>query len=296
VSRIGFIGLGVMGAPMAGNLVAAGHDVAVHSRRRSSADAVVAAGATWADSAAAAAAGRDVVITMLPDSPQVQGVFGPLLAATAGGEDAPIFVDMSTISPLVARALADDGAAKGVAVLDAPVSGGDVGARAGTLSIMVGGDADAFAAVRPVFEALGKTITHVGPAGAGQIVKACNQIVVAITIQAVSEALVLGAKAGVAPELVLDVLQGGLAANKVIELRRRNFLEHDFPPGFRARLHAKDLAIALECARAYEVALPASAGVTQLFNALIANGHGDDDHSALLTELERMGSHVTRRP
>ncbi|MGB2710222.1 MAG: NAD-binding protein, partial [Conexibacter sp.] len=177
-------------------------------------------------------------------------------------------------------------------LLDAPVSGGDVGAQQGTLSIMVGGDADAFARARPVFEALGTTIVHVGDSGAGQIVKACNQIVVALTIEAVAEALVLGSKAGVNPATIIDVLSGGLAANRVMEVRRRNFLEHDFTPGFKIDLHHKDLGIALAAGREHGVALPGTAAVDQLLQSLRNRGHGQSDHSALLLAIEQLAQHT----
>ena len=198
---------------------------------------------------------------------------------------------MSTISPVVTREIAERAAAAGVGWVDAPVSGGDVGAREGTLSIMAGGSEDDFGRARPLFEALGRTIVHVGPVGAGQVVKACNQVVVALTIEAVSEALVLGSKAGVDPAVIIEVLSGGLAANKVMEVRGRNFLEHDFTPGFRIDLHHKDLGIALATAREYGVALPATAAASEMLQALRARGQGGDDHSALLTFVEDLARH-----
>jgi 2-hydroxy-3-oxopropionate reductase len=204
----------------------------------------------------------------------------------AGARPGTLWIEMSTIAPGVARELAGLALACGVGMLDAPVSGGDVGARQGTLSIMVGGSVADFARAEPVLRTLGTTITHVGPSGAGQVVKACNQIVVALAIEAVSEALVLGAKAGVDPAVILRVLSGGLAANRVMELRGRNFLEHDFTPGFKVRLHEKDLAIALAAGREYGVPLPATALVEQMLVALRQRGQGELDHSALLTLLE----------
>jgi 2-hydroxy-3-oxopropionate reductase len=273
---------------MAHNLVAAGHELVVHSRSRPPVEELVAAGAAEAGDPASVAAASDVVITMLPDSPQVAEVVPQLLGALPAGG---LIIDMSSISPVVARELGSEAASRGLGMLDAPVSGGDVGARDGTLSIMVGGSEEDFARARPILEVLGKTITLVGPAGAGQVVKACNQVVVALTIEAVAEGLVLGSKAGVDPALILDVLSGGLAANKVMEVRRRNFLEHDFTPGFRSRLHAKDLKIALETAREYEVALPATALVAQMFTALAVDDGGEGDHSSLLSVVERMAGH-----
>ena len=203
---------------------------------------------------------------------------------------------MSTISSVVTQRLAQQLAAHGVAMLDAPVSGGDKGAIAGTLSIMVGGDAEVFSRALPIFQALGKTIVHVGASGAGQIVKSCNQIVVALTIEAVSEALVLGSKAGVDPAKILQVLSGGLAANKVMELRGEGMRTHNFTPGFRVRLHHKDLGIALGAGRAYGVPLPVTALVDQMFASLEAGGHGDIDHSALVTHIEDLAHHSIVQP
>jgi len=274
---VGFIGLGVMGEPMARNLVRAGHDVVVFNRTRKDV-----AGAATAATVAEVAEAADVIITMLPDSAAVLAVADDIVAAAP-----ELWIDMSTIHPTVSIELAG----RGIATLDAPVSGGDVGAREGTLSIMVGGDAADVERARPYLEALGKTIVHVGGAGAGQVVKACNQIVVALTIEAVSEALVLGSKAGVDPERILDVLGGGLAANRVMEMRRRNFLEHDFTPGFRVDLHHKDLNIALESGDAFGVPLPATSLVQQHLRALRAKGHGAADHSALLTVVEDWAEH-----
>jgi 2-hydroxy-3-oxopropionate reductase len=288
MTRVGFIGLGVMGQPMAANLLAAGHEVTAHNRSRAPVEALVEKGAAAATGPAEAAEGAEVVITMLPDSDDVAAVVPDVLDAADPGT---LLIDMSSISPVVARALAAEAARLDVTMLDAPVSGGDVGARDGTLSIMVGGSVEGFARARPLLDVLGKTIIHVGDAGAGQVVKACNQVVVALTIEAVSEGLVLGSKAGVDPALILDVLSGGLAGNKVMEVRRRNFLEHDFTPGFRCRLHSKDLKIALETAREFDVALPATALVAQMFASLAVQGHDDDDHSALLSVIEAMSAH-----
>jgi 2-hydroxy-3-oxopropionate reductase len=285
---IGFIGLGVMGAPMVRNLMNAGHDVVVHSRTRREVD-----GATWAESPKQVAEQADIVVTMLPDSPQVEEVVRDLLAGARAGS---LIVDMSTISPVVTRALAEDAGAKGIGYVDAPVSGGDVGAREATLSIMAGGSEEDVARARPIFAALGKTIVHVGPVGAGQVVKACNQVVVALTIEAVSEALVLGSKAGVDPATIIEVLSGGLAGNKVMTVRGRNFLEHDFDPGFRIDLHHKDLGIALSTGRELGVPLPATAAVNEMLGALRAKGLGDRDHSALLTHVEELAQHTIRAP
>lgn len=285
---VGFIGLGVMGRPMAANLLRAGYPLVVANRSRPAVDALVDAGAEAADGPREVAQRSQVTITMLPDSPQVAEVMEGVLAGASAGQ---LVIDMSTISPTVSRALAARAVEGGVELLDAPVSGGDVGAREGTLSIMVGGSAPAFERARPIFDVLGKTVTHVGDAGAGQVVKACNQVVVALVIEAVSEALVLGSKAGVDPMTVIEVLSGGLAANRVMEVRGRNFLEHDFTPGFRVDLHHKDLGIALSSARDCGAVLPLTAAVEQMLQGLRQNGHGDEDHSALLTAIEALSDH-----
>jgi 2-hydroxy-3-oxopropionate reductase len=288
---VGFIGLGVMGAPMARNLVEAGHPLVVHSRSRGPVDELAAAGAEPASSPREVADRAAVVITMLPDSPAVEDVVLGSDGVLEGASEGDLLIDMSTIHPTVSVAIAEAGRERGVGVLDAPVSGGDVGARDATLSIMVGGEQSDVERAQPLFEALGKTIVHVGEHGAGQVVKACNQVVVAVTIAAVSEALVLGSKAGVEPERILDVLGGGLAANRVMEMRRHNFLEHDFAPGFRIDLHHKDLDIALESGSEYGVPLPVTGLVQQGFRALRAKGHGGDDHSGLLGLVEELADH-----
>jgi 2-hydroxy-3-oxopropionate reductase len=271
---VGFIGLGVMGAPMARNLVEAGHPLVVHNRSREPVDALAAAGAEPASSAREVAERAGIVITMLPDSPAVEDVVLGEDGVLDAASDGDLLIDMSTIHPTLSVALARAGRERGVGVLDAPVSGGDAGAREGALSIMVGGEEADLERARPLLDVLGKTIIHVGGPGAGQVVKACNQVVVAVTIAAVSEALVLGSKAGVEPERILDVLGGGLAANRVMEMRRDNFLEHDFTPGFRIDLHHKDLDIALESGAAYGVPLAVTALVQQHLRALRAKGHG----------------------
>ncbi len=289
---IGFVGLGVMGAPMASNLMKAGHSLVVFDVVSDAVDKAAGEGATAAGSAREVAEQADVVITMLPDSSVVEAAMYGDDGVLAGLSEGKLLIDMSSIHPQVSIAVEVAARERGVSALDAPVSGGDVGAQQGTLSIMVGGDEAAVERARPYFEVLGKTIVHVGGPGAGQVVKACNQVVVAVSIQAVSEALVLGSKAGVAPDRILDVLSGGLAGNKVMEVRRRNFLEHDFTPGFRIDLHHKDLRIALETAGAYDVALPTTAVVQQAMNALRANGHGSDDHSGLLRLVEEQANHT----
>ena len=290
---IGFIGLGIMGRPMAHNLLKAGFPLVVLSRHQEITDEFVAAGSTSGARPRDVAAACDVLITMLPGSPQVEDVLLGPGGIIEGARTGLIVIDMSTISPVVAKALASRLAERSISMLDAPVSGGDRGAIAGTLSIMVGGDQETFQRSMPVFQALGKTIVHVGESGAGQVVKACNQIVVALVIEAVSEALVLGSKAGVDPAKILQVLGGGLAANRVMELRGASMLAHDFTPGGRIRFHHKDLGIALEAGRTYGVSLPLAALVDQMFASLEIRGKGDLDHSALLTYLEDLaGYHV----
>jgi 2-hydroxy-3-oxopropionate reductase len=271
---VGFIGLGIMGRPMARNLAKAGYDLVIYNRSRDDVDALLAEG----DAFQAAEHPRDVaershvVITMLPDSADVRDVvFGDngLLPAMTNEH---LLLDMSTIAPATAVEVNAALRERGARALDAPVSGGDKGAIAGTLSIMVGGESEDFQRAMPLFEAMGKTIVHVGGAGAGQIVKACNQIVVAINYAAVSEALALGAKSGVDPDKIVQVLSGGLAASRVLELKGASMIAHNFAPGFRIDLHRKDLGIALAAARESSVPVPVSAVVSQLFEALAASG------------------------
>jgi 2-hydroxy-3-oxopropionate reductase len=289
--RIGFIGLGIMGQPMARNLLKAGFPLTVHNRRQAVTDEFVAAGAEAALLPREVAAASDVVITMLPDTAVVEEVLTGPDGILEGARAGLVVIDMSTISPVTTRTLAARLAQQGVQMLDAPVSGGDRGAIAGTLSIMVGGPAETFQRCLPIFQALGKTIVHVGESGAGQVVKACNQIVVALTIEAIGEALVLGSKAGVDPANILRVLGGGLAANRFMEQRGPSMLARDFAPGGRVRFHHKDLGIALALARASGVSLPVTALVDQMFASLEASGRGDLDHSALLLYLEELAAH-----
>ena len=293
--KVGFVGVGIMGAPMASNL-AAGHDLVLYNRTREKAEALAGEiGATVAGSLGEVAQGCETVITMLPGPPEVEGVIvgeGGLLETAKRGS---LIVDMSTSSPALARELARKGRSRGVGVLDAPVSGGDVGAVEGTLSIMAGGDEEDFERARPLFDAMGKTVVHVGGPGAGQIVKASNQIVVALVIEAVSEALVLSSKAGVDPAKVVEVLSGGLAANKVMEVKRDKLLNREFEPGGKVESHHKDLGIALESGREYGVALPVTALVHEMFGALIAKGRSGWDHSALITLVEEWSGRFVPR-
>ena len=287
LGKIGFIGLGVMGRPMAGNLLAAGADLIVHNRSRAAQDALVAAGAAGSGSPAGVTA-AGIIITMLADDQAVRAVLGDGLIPAA--RPGTLLIDMSTVSPALSRELAARAAERDVRMLDAPVSGGDAGAREGTLSIMVGGDAADLERARPVLKVLGASIVHCGAAGAGQVVKACNQVLVAVTIAGISEALVLGGQHGVDREVVVDVLSRGLAANRVLELRRANFLNHSFPPGFRVNLHHKDLDIALASASQANVPLPLTAATQQLFRQLRAAGRGGDDHTAILAAVEAQAS------
>ena len=287
---LGLIGLGIMGRPMARNLLAAGYALTVHDVNRAAVEELVAQGATAGSSARQVAASTDVLITMLPDSPQVRDVYLGSDGAFEALRPGWLAIDMSSIAPSTARELAERATAAGADALDAPVSGGDKGAIAGTLSIMVGGTEAAFQRAAPILQAMGKTIVHVGPAGAGQVVKVCNQVVVAVVIEAVSEALVLGTKAGVDPARIVEVLQGGLAATKVLEMRRDNMLSGHFDPGFRIRLHLKDLKNALELGREVDVPLPAAAQVEQLMRAMAATGRADFDHSGLIALVEDLAA------
>jgi 2-hydroxy-3-oxopropionate reductase len=287
--RVGFIGLGIMGKPMAENLIEAGYELVAYNRTREKAEELD--GATVAETPREVAQQSDVIITMLPDSPQVEEVLSGEDGVLEGIKEGALVIDMSTISPVVTEELADKASERGASMLDAPVSGGDVGAIEGTLSIMVGGSEEDFGRALPLFEVMGNTVTHVGRVGTGQVVKAANQIVVALTIEAVSEALVLGSKGGVPPEKILDVLGGGLAGNKVMEVKREKMLEHSFDPGFRVELHHKDLGIALAAGREYGVTLPVTAIVDQMLETLKLLGRGDQDHSALLTLIEESSGH-----
>lgn len=293
---VGVVGLGIMGRPMAANLLAAGFDLVVHNRTPRPQEALVAQGARGAESPAALAREADVVVSVLSDDAALRAVLDGPDGVIANARPGALVIDMSTVSPALSRELAQRGAARGVRMLDAPVSGGDVGAQEGTLSIMVGGAAEDVERARPLFDVLGSRTTHVGPAGAGQVVKACNQVLVAITFAGVAEALVLGSKLGVDPAEVLDVLSGGMAANRIMEVRRANFLEHDFAPGFKVDLHHKDLEIALGAAAGAHVPLPLTAVVQQMLRQLRAAGHGEEDDSALLRVAEAAAGHRIGAP
>ena len=285
--RVGFIGLGIMGRPMARHLLDAGFPLVVHSRSPEPVDELVAAGAASAGSPADTAGVSDVVITMLPDTPDVEHVLlgddGVASTVAAGA----LVIDMSTIDPGPTRRMAAALAAQGVEMLDAPVSGGQKGAIEASLSIMVGGSPDAFARAMPLFEALGSNVVHIGPTGAGQIAKACNQLVVAATIEAVAEALVLAARAGADPAKVRAALLGGFAGSKILDVHGQRMLDRAFEPGFRARLHRKDARIVLDAAREAGSPIPAFEVVAAQLDRLVDDaGRGELDHAALFTLLD----------
>lgn len=288
MDRIGFVGLGIMGRPMVKNLLAAGFDVTVWNRSRPGVEECVAAGASEAGSAAEVAGASDVFISMVTDSPDVEQVIlgpgGAIEGAPAGG----VVVDMSTISPEVTRRVAAALAERRVSMLDAPVSGGDTGAIAGTLSIMVGGEADVVERVRPAFEAMGKTITHVGPVGAGQTVKLCNQVAVSGTLLAVCEALALAQAAGVEPARMLDAVSAGAAGSWQMSNLGPKIVARDFAPGFMVDLLLKDLRLTAETSAASGQPLPGTALVQQLFRAVQAHGGGRDGTQALVRALEAL--------
>jgi 2-hydroxy-3-oxopropionate reductase len=279
---------------MASNLIGAGYDLVLHNRTKEKAEKLAAeGGGEVAENPRKVAERCAVVITMLPGPTEVEAIVSGEDGLLEGIRNGSLVIDMSTSSPTLARKLARTARERGVSMLDAPVSGGDVGAIEGMLSIMVGGEEENFERAKPLFEAMGNTITHVGPDGTGQVVKAANQIVVALVMEAVAEALVLGSRAGVDPEKMLDVLSGGLAGNRVMEVKREKYLSRHFEPGGQVKYHRKDLGIALAAGREYGVALPATAVVDQMFGALIARGRDGWDHSALLTLVEDLSRRDT---
>ena len=284
--RVGFIGLGIMGKPMARHLLDAGFPLTVHSRSSGPVDELVEAGASRTASPAEVAAASDVVVTMLPDTPDVELVLLGPDGVASGAAAGSLVVDMSSIDPIPTRSFAERLAAQGVDMLDAPVSGGEKGAIDAALSIMVGGSPEAFERATPLFAAMGKNIVHVGPSGAGQIAKACNQLVVAATIEAVAEALVLAERAGVDAAKVREALLGGFAGSKILEVHGQRMLDRAFDPGFRARLHRKDARIVLDTAKEVGAPVPAFEAVARQLDELVASGGGELDHSALFTLLE----------
>jgi 2-hydroxy-3-oxopropionate reductase len=286
--KVGYIGLGLMGKAIARNILKAGFPVVVHNRSRAAVDELVAEGALAANSPAAVAAQVEVVFTNLPDSPDVEKVVLGSNGILESAQPGLVYVDNSTIKPVTARQIAAKLAEKGVFALDAPVSGGDIGARNGTLTIMVGGEAAALEKVRPVFNAMGKTVTHVGEAGAGQVAKAANQIMVAAQMVAMGELLVFAQKAGVNPQKVVEAIKGGAAQCWTLDVKPPRLFSGNRTPGFKAYMQAKDLNIVLETAREYGVPLPATAENAQLFNAMLQMGMGELDNSAVVGVLEAL--------
>ena len=285
---VGMIGLGIMGRPMAKNLIKAGLPVVVHSRSQGPVDELVGAGAKRGSSPKDVAAQVDVLITMLPNSPEVEEVALGKDGIIDGARQGLLFLDMSTISPIVSQKVGKALAAKGVRMLDAPVSGGEKGAIDGALSIMVGGEKADFDAALPIFQALGKTITHLGPLGAGGFTKLANQIIVAVNLTALGEALTLAKKAGLDRALTLKALGGGLAGSKCLEQKTPNYVAGTYNPGFKIDLHFKDLGLIMESGRALGVPLPCTAIVQELFNAMRVKGRGGLDHSGVITLLEEL--------
>jgi 2-hydroxy-3-oxopropionate reductase len=285
---IGFIGLGIMGKPMARNLIKAGYPLVVHNRSCAAVDELSKEGAQPAANSREVAAASEIVITMLPDSPDVELVYAGENGVFAGAKAGILLIDMSSISPIVARKLAADAQKRGMDMLDAPVSGGEAGAISATLSIMIGGKPLAVERAMPIFQALGKNIVHVGDVGAGQVTKAANQMVVGTTIAIVSEALVLAAKAGVDPSKVRQALLGGFAQSKILEAHGQRMLDRNFKPGFRIRLHEKDMKIALATGSEYGVPLMVTSQVAQMMTAMKSMGNGDLDHSGLVKFVEEL--------
>ena len=279
--KLGYIGLGIMGRPCVLNLLKAGHEVWVYARRPESAAELLAAGAQWADSPAALARQVEVVFSNVSDTPDVEAVMLGENGVIEGAHAGLVAVDMSTINPLKAREIAARLAEAGIAFLDAPVSGGEVGAIQGTLTIMVGGDAAALAVARPALEAMGKTITHIGDSGAGQIAKACNQIIVAVNIKAVAEAMQLARAANVDPARVREALLGGFAGSKVLDIHGQRMIDDNYAPGFKARLHQKDMGIVADTVAQLGLTLPAAEMVTALIDRLVEQGDGELDSSAI---------------
>ena len=292
--KIGFIGLGIIGAPMAGHLIAGGHQAFVQTRSKVPA-ALVEAGATACTTAAEVAAAADVVFLMVPDTPDVEKVLFGDGGVASGLTPGKTVVDMSSISPMATKDFAARIEALGCDYLDAPVSGGELGAKAASLTIMVGGKSTVFERVRPLFGLMGKNITHVGEVGAGQITKVANQMIVALNIAAVAEALVFASKAGADPARVRQALMGGFAASRILEVHGERMIKRTFDPGFRIELHQKDLSLALAGARAMGMSLPNTATAQEMFNACVAHGGAKWDHSAMVKALETLANHPVAR-
>ncbi len=288
VMKIGFIGLGIMGRPMALNLLRGGHQLTVWARRAESMQPLLEAGAQGAANAAGVAAEAEIVISMVADAPDVEQVMLAENGVASAGRSGLIAVDMSTIRPAAARDIGRRLADLGMNFLDAPVSGGEVGAVAGTLSIMVGGSAEAFGKARPAFEAMGTNIVYVGDSGAGQVAKAANQIVTGVGVLTVAEALNFAARSGVDPARVRQALLGGFAYSKILENHGQRMLERNFKPGFKSWMHQKDMNIVMQSAHELGLCLPVSAATAQMYNAMVGSGLGDEDSIAILKLLERL--------
>jgi 2-hydroxy-3-oxopropionate reductase len=286
--NVGFIGPGIMGGPMALNLMKGGHKLWVYARRPAATQSLVAAGAIACATAAEVARHADVIFTIVADTPDVDSVIFGEQGIASQARPGTVIVDMSTISPTATKTFAERLAQQGIEMLDAPVSGGETGAINGTLSIMVGGKTQVFERVKPLFDCMGKNIVHIGDNGAGQVAKACNQIVVAVTIEAVAEALTFARKNGADPAKVREALMGGFAGSKIMEVHGKRMLDNDFKPGFKVGLHQKDMRIVMETAHQLGVALPAAALVTQHLNALMGTGDTNLDSAAVVKVIERM--------
>lgn len=293
--KIGFIGLGIMGKPMSKNLIKAGYELIVVDRNQAAVDEVVAAGAKSAATAKAAAEQADIIITMLPNSPHVKEVVLGENGIIEGARKGTIFIDMSSIAPLVSRELAEKLAEKGIEMLDAPVSGGEPKAIDGTMSVMVGGKQDVFDKCYPIMKAMAGSVVRTGEVGAGNVTKLANQVIVALNIAAVSEALVLASKAGVEPDLVYQAIRGGLAGSTVLDAKAPLMMDRKFDPGFRINLHIKDLANVLETSHGMGVPLPLTAAVMEMMQALKVDGMGDADHGSLVRYYENMAKVEVKR-
>lgn len=288
--KIGFIGLGIMGSPMAGQIIKGGHEVYLYSRSQIPGE-LVSNGGIPCQNASEVATRAEVIILMLPDTPDVKKVlFGEEGISDALSEDQTV-IDMSSISPIATREFATQLAIKKVSYVDAPVSGGEIGAKNATLTIMVGANESVFSNVEPIFKLMGRNITHVGDVGAGQVCKVANQVIVALNIEAVGEALLLASKAGVDPSKVRQALMGGFASSKILEIHGERMIERTFKPGFRIELHQKDLNLALSTARSLGLSLPNTSTAQELFNACSAAGDSSQDHSAMVCALERLAQH-----
>lgn len=289
--KIGFIGLGIMGSPMAGQLIKGGHDVYLYSRSKVP-EELVSNGGIPCQNGPEVAANSEVIILMLPDTPDVENVLFGDEGISETLLEGQTIIDMSSISPIATREFASQLATKNVSYVDAPVSGGEIGAKNATLTIMVGANGSMFAKVEPIFKLMGKNITHVGDIGAGQVCKVANQVIVALNIEAVGEALLLASKAGVDPSKVRQALMGGFASSKILEIHGERMIERTFKPGFRIELHQKDLNLALNTARSLGVSLPNTSTAQELFNACSAAGQSSQDHSAMVCALERLAQHT----